>query len=52
MQKKTAERAKIRQEGEVRENFNEIKKLVDECHRKMQECRNTGTPRRYIQQSL
>ena len=38
---KTAEeRTKIRKEGEVREKFNEIKKLVDECYRKMQACKN------------
>ena len=38
--KTSEERTKIRKEGEVREKFNEIKKLVDECHRKMQECKN------------
>ena len=35
--------------GEVREKFNEIKKLVDECYRKMQECKKT---RRHIHLSL
>ena len=34
------ERTKIRKEGDARESFNEIKKLVDECYRKMQECKN------------
>ena len=31
---------KIRKEGEVREKFDEIKKLVDECYKKMQKCKN------------
>ena len=38
--KTSEERTKIRKAGEVREKFNEIKKLVDEYHRKMQECEN------------
>ena len=38
--KTSEERTKIRKEGEVREKFDEIKKLVDECYKKMQKCKN------------